>query len=176
MEGAEVTLEEMLRFREQKVVLQMRMSRETPDAAVISLGMNIPGPVKCSPLIEEVFREGMDRLEELFGRQGGVILQKCLLQEKGGYAAVYCVRNTAGDAIKRETSRLEEMHPVGRLWDIDLIRGDGSSVSRTAIGREGRKCLICGQDARVCGRSRAHSVRELQDKVAEMITEWKKTG
>ncbi|MHB9343016.1 citrate lyase holo-[acyl-carrier protein] synthase, partial [Fusobacterium polymorphum] len=33
-----------------------------------------------------------------------------------------------------------------------------------------RKCLICEEQSQECGRSRKHSVKELQDKIEEILS------
>ena len=58
---------------------------------------------------------------------------------------------------------------MGRLLDIDVIRPDGTKIARTEIGLPPRKCLLCGQDAPVCARSRTHTVGELFARTHEMI-------
>lgn len=42
----EVSLEEVLRFREVKAAAQSEMHEKVPEAVLVTLGMNIPGPVK----------------------------------------------------------------------------------------------------------------------------------
>ena len=54
---------------------------------------------------------------------------------------------------------------------MDVIRPDGSKVGREELGLEERKCLLCGQPARVCARSRAHSVGLLQQRTEEILEE-----
>ena len=69
-----MSLEEVLRFREKKALLQEKMIRENPGAVIVSLGMNIPGPVKSGPMIYAAFREGLERLEELSGKKKGQLI------------------------------------------------------------------------------------------------------
>jgi len=37
-----------------------------------------------------------------------------------------------------------------------------------------RRCLICEKDAKLCGRSRGHSVEELYGRVENIIDSWLK--
>ncbi len=76
------------------------------------------------------------------------------------------------EIVKKITVDLEENHPLGRLFDIDVYDADGAAVSRQELGVPGRKCLICHEDAKACGRSRTHSVEELQRRVYEIIRSW----
>lgn len=165
-------LEEILQFREKKALLQQRMMKEHPGAVIVSLGMNIPGPVKCSPLIRTAFYEGMERLEELLGKERKETLYKILLEESAGYAAIYLTGETDLYRIKKETVSLEETHPLGRIWDIDVFGDSREAVEREAIGAQRRKCFLCGCDAKECARSRNHETGELQKKVTDIILHW----
>ena len=60
---------------------------------------------------------------------------------------------------------------MGRLLDIDVIKSDGGKIARTEIGLPPRKCLLCGEDAPVCARSRAHTVSELFERTHQIIDE-----
>lgn len=63
--------------------------------------------------------------------------------------------------VKAVTTALEETHPLGRLWDMDVLDREGKSLSRIALGYPARRCLVCGAAAKECGRSRKHSYEEL---------------
>jgi holo-ACP synthase CitX len=53
---------------------------------------------------------------------------------------------------------IEETHPLGRLFDLDLNFGrEDSSFGRSDAGIEPRSCFICGKPAALCARSAAHS-------------------
>lgn len=172
MEGREVTLPEVLDFREAKARIQKEMQREYPDGIVVSLGMNIPGPVKTGSSIRHAFREGRRRLEDLFREGQCAICAERVLEERAGYAAVCAVSGPDAREVKKRAVRLEESHALGRIFDIDVLGKDGTAVGREQVGAGRRKCLICGGDAKVCGRSRTHTVQELQERVFGIIREW----
>lgn len=173
MENREVTLDEVLAFREKKAGIQEEMRMQYPEGIVVSLGMNIPGPVKCSPLIREAFLEGRCSLESLIKTRQGTVLRTVILEENAGFAALYLLSGVDGRTMKEETISLEETHRLGRLFDMDVLE-NGSSWARTQTGAEKRTCLICGKEAKACARSRSHSVKELQDKVQEIMNAWKR--
>lgn len=172
MEKKEITLGEVLAFREEKARIQTELLAAYPEAAVVSLGMNIPGPLKSSPSIYRAFQEGRRILEETIEACGGSIRKKAVLEEKAGYAAIYLIGCTEAQTLKRQTVLLEETHPLGRLFDMDVFQAGGAALSREQIGAGRRTCLICGQDAKACGRNRTHTVRELGEKVQEIIRKW----
>ena len=73
--------------------------------------------------------------------------------------------------IKKFTTDIEDATPLGRLFDMDVIRPDGLKVDREELDLEGRRCLICGGPAKVCSSRRIHTVAELQEKTTEILTE-----
>lgn len=174
MENRETTLFEVMDFRERKAGIQEEMRAHCPDGIVVSLGMNIPGPVKSGPLIYEAFLEGKRSLESLIKTQKGTVMQTAVLEENAGYAVVYLLYGADGKVMKKEAVALEETHALGRLFDIDVVGQDGSLLTRVQAGAAKRRCLICGKDAKVCGRNRTHNIKELQDKVLEIIEKWKR--
>ena len=64
MTGKEADLMQVLAFREKKAMQQESLLQKYPGCVCVSLGMNIPGPVKNSPSICHAFREGSRMLEE----------------------------------------------------------------------------------------------------------------
>lgn len=172
MKGREVTLPEVLDFRETKAKIQMELQEEYPEGIVVSLGMNIPGPVKSGSSVYHAFCEGQERLEQILREGPGTIAVKKGLEKDAGYTAVYEVLGMDERELKKQMILLEERHALGRIFDIDVLGRDGAALSREQVGEGRRKCLICDGDAKVCGRSRAHTVQELQEKVFAIIREW----
>ncbi|MDL2301639.1 citrate lyase holo-[acyl-carrier protein] synthase [Lachnospiraceae bacterium OttesenSCG-928-D06] len=174
MENWEVTMMEVLDFRERKANVQKDMYVGHSDKTVVSLGMNIPGPVKSGSSVYLAFCEGKMILQEAIKSESGRIVKEQVFEEKAGYAAIYLVQGIQRDQMKKITTLLEETHPLGRLFDMDVLKENSESLSRTGIGATPRKCLLCHGDAKVCGRSRAHKIQELQEKTASIIQEWEK--
>ena len=156
MEDRNVTLPEMLDFRERKAMEQERLRAVSEGVIVISLGMNIPGPVKRTDSVFHLFEDGRVQLERVIAQAGGVIVEKVVLDEHAGCAAMYAVSGVTAYELKKRAVHLEETHSCGRLFDIDVLNLDGHAVEREQVGSEKRKCLLCGRDAKVCGRSRTH--------------------
>jgi len=158
----EVTLSQILDAREQRVLRQQQLLAQY-GKTVVCFTMNIAGPVKNSPLITEGFRLGHQFLTKLLQP----VHQSLNIADTGceGYYVV------EGDPlrVKKLTTDLEDSMPVGRLFDMDVLQPDGQKVSRTQLGLAERKCLLCGADARSCGRSRAHSVAQLQAEANRLL-------
>ncbi|MDO5552019.1 MAG: citrate lyase holo-[acyl-carrier protein] synthase [Lachnospiraceae bacterium] len=171
MEGY-VTVEQMLEFREMKAAIQAELLRCCPGSVITALGMNIPGPKKTSEEIQAAFEAGVEALKETFCREGIHIIGQRSLVVQAGSLMFYALSCPGAAYVKKLTVYLEETHPLGRLFDIDVLWPDGKGISREALGLPKRRCFLCDQEAKICGRSRAHSVEELQQAVEEMITCW----
>ena len=96
--------------------------------------------------------------------------QKELIREKTGYELFLSVNGDAVE-IKERMAAIEDGGRLGRLYDIDVIRLDGQKVSREEFGLAPRTCLLCGQPAHACSRSRRHSVAELVEEIQTILRE-----
>jgi len=92
------------------------------------------------------------------------ILEIKELDENTGNELFISVDST-DEKIKDITIAIEESSQLGRLFDMDVIDVNFEKLSRKSF----RKCLICEEQAQECGRSRKHSIEELQEKVEEIL-------
>ncbi len=136
--------------------------------SLVSFTLNIPGPIKQFPMAQAALQAG--RLELLTMFQGAVC-------EEAYYS------NPAGDQIlfrldlpplqtKEHCLRLEQRHPLGRLFDLDVLDPLGRAISRTRLGIPPRKCLLCNHDAKICVRSQTHPMSELQEHAAHILDQY----
>lgn len=164
-----VELEEMLLARENRAHRYEALLQEYGHTVVL-FTMNIPGPVKAGPEIFKAFDTGFLALLDLLMQQ-----DICILHSETEHIFTgpegYLVLDAAAKRVKLLSVQLEERSMTGRLYDIDVHSPTGS-VSREQIGFASRKCLICGRAARLCGRSRRHSVEELTQAVFDILREY----
>ena len=173
MEHQEADLTQVLAFREEKAAIQRDFMAGGSEKTVASLGMNVPGPVKTDPLLSEAFQEGVLFLEQMFKELGGKVIRKKVIEQSAGYAAVWLIEGVDKYNLKKDSVRIEMAHPIGRLFDADVMDEFGEPLSRSAVGAARRTCFLCGKDAKICGRSRTHSIKELRQNVEEMLAQWK---
>lgn len=172
MEQTMATLQEVLAFRDWKAGVQNTFAEYGTEGIVVSLGMNIAGPVKYSSAILRAFREGKICLQRLIGQLDGKILNYQIKETKAGCAAIYLVQGIEPLTLKEGTVKLENTHVLGRLFDIDVADRKHEAVTRQMVGADKRSCLLCGQDAKLCGRNRTHTVQELQKRTEEILRQW----
>ena len=164
MQGIEVGIDEVLNCREKRVAIQNEMIRKYKKP-VISFTMNIPGPIKTNNEIKKVFDIGKNLILEKLKENNIEILEIQELNENTGNE-LFISTNLLAEKIKNITVVIEESSELGRLFDIDVIDVNFEKLSRKSF----RKCLICEEQAQECGRSRKHSVEELQSKVEEILS------
>lgn len=169
-----VTLEEMLRFREEKVRLQEELQKKHNGSVIVALGMNIPGPIKYSPEIYKAFQAGTKEVADSLSSQGIKVTDETEVAKKEGCLKILSVEHEDPLFVKKIMVDIEETHPLGRLYDIDVYDKEGKGLSREAFGAPVRRCLLCGQEAKVCGRNRSHTVEELYKRVEDIIRAWLK--
>ena len=164
-----VSLVQMLDARERRVQHQQELLARY-HKPLICFTMNICGPIKDSPLIRRGFARGRQLLRQQFLRAKLTPLYQDAVRGVTGCEAFY-VLDADPLTIKKFTTDIEDATPLGRLFDMDVIRPDGLKVDREELNLEGRRCLICGGPAKVCSSRRVHTVAELQEKTTEILTE-----
>lgn len=161
----EITLDMLLESREKRWQLQRQLIQDNPELTLVCLTVIMPGNVKRNAQSLVVAHAAVEAIQEAFGQS----IQWQREQDLStGYEGYYLV-DMSMIACKRLACEIEDNHPLGRLFDIDVINTHVEPVSRSVIGREGRKCLLCDHDARYCMRNHTHTRDELQQKIQQMI-------
>ena len=142
MNGINVTITDMMNCRDRRVSIQ-------------------------NELIRKAFDSGKAELLKALSAHNITILHTEEFHEPSGDELIMALDAPAED-IKTLATEIEESHPLGRLFDMDVIGTDGMKLSRGTY----RKCIICGCQAQECARSRKHSVEELQAKIEELLNQF----
>lgn len=165
--GPHVELPAMLMAREARVQAQESMLRAYPGCTLISFCLNIPGPVKTNDDLRRLFADGLQEILRLLKEHHFPLLERREKHAATGDEGLLAVTGEPAE-IKVAMTKLEESHPLGRLFDIDVLDADGQKLSRNVP----RRCLLCGEQAQVCARSRRHSVEDLTRRINEMLLEY----
>lgn len=165
--GSPITLMEILDAREQRAAIQQEMLAENP-ASLVSFTLNIAGPVKVFPYTKWLYETGCSLLYRGTACLGGQILNIREVKENTGWEGFFAL-SLEPEAVKRYLTEQEERHPLGRLFDFDVLRPNGSKISRQELGFSERTCLLCSRSAFLCGRSRTHSAQELAAETARIM-------
>lgn len=161
-----ITLEQLLLSRDRRASKQRSLLEQYPSGALLCLTVQLPGAQKRSELSLEIASVAVDTVRASFE-----IIHEELSDLETGYEG-YFVVNDVPESAKIKAVTLEESHPLGRLWDLDVTVPSADGVrplSRSELGYPERLCLICGNPARYCIRARAHTAEELIGRMKEMV-------
>lgn len=162
---AAVTLSSLLQSRDVRWQTERRLIHDNPGKAVVVLTVVMPGSVKRDWRSLTVAKAAVEAIsEKLKGRS----LWSETKDLETGFEGYWIVD---GDRlkIKKEMCAIEETHPLGRLFDIDVLGDDAAPISRTAVGYPPRRCLLCDREARFCMRNHTHTQEEIQKKITQMV-------
>lgn len=157
LHGEKVSLTDMLTCRERRAETQNE-NLQNYNNPVLSFCMNIPGPIKTTPELFHVFQDGANHILHFLADHNYTIINQTEYHDKTGDELILCVDCPDVQQLKKAMTEIEETHPFGRLFDIDVINSNGEKLSRAVF----RKCFICNRQAQDCASSRRHSVEEMQ--------------
>lgn len=171
--GTHVGLIQMLDAREHRAEKQNELLRHY-QRPLICFTMNIPGPVKNSPLIRKGFEAGKADLSRRLAERKIPCLHFEELDAVTGNEAFY-VADADPLLLKELTCQEEDQDELGRLFDMDVLLPpspgypDSRKLDRTQLGKGERLCMICGGPAKVCSSRRIHSVDALQQRTTQIL-------
>lgn len=167
-----ITLHELLASRDARHATQQKLLAEHSGKTLVCLTVVMPGSVKrnhqslcVAHAAVEAMREAF-HLNDMSDAEREVVLTERDLNT--GYEA-YLITPLPLLEAKRIAVTIEDTHPLGRLFDIDVINSDGIPVARNDIGEKPRRCLVCEHEARYCMRMRWHTQEEIWAKINEMV-------
>lgn len=165
-----VSIEQMLIARERRADRQAA-ALACFQKPVLSVTVVMPGPLKDGWLPRRILNEALQALDALAGARGWPILSRDVLWQATGPEALY-VMDAAPGILKAAMIELEDHHPIGRLWDLDVLASEQGQLSRRDLGFPARQCLVCDQPAHACGRSRRHPLEAVLTTIQEIVHEY----
>ena len=169
----EVTVPEMMEARDHRVEMQRSIIGKTGHP-VICFMLNVPGPHKVSEDFSWAFHEGVGRIKNKLQDHDFRIVYEETEEHVTGYVFYASVDSDSID-IKKAMCEIEEADRLGRIFDIDVIKTDGTKVSREEFGMGPRKCLMCEEEAHFCARNRTHKVSDMVEEIKRIIRDAKST-
>lgn len=175
--------EEAKRRRE----LRIRQFLEEGPICLIRLTLNIIGPVKSFPMALDAFHEGVCAIRrelssfscEASGETGrdGIRPNYWEFKENTGAEGYFPLFEKSGSeglakTVKKRMISIEENHPLGRLFNIDVFSPDGNPISRGLLGLGSRSCLVCGEPAASCIEKRAHSTELILWRTVQILNDF----
>ncbi|MCP0886594.1 triphosphoribosyl-dephospho-CoA synthase CitG [Ligilactobacillus sp. WILCCON 0076] len=174
--GRVVSLDEVLQNKEWRQNYQETIETKYPNKVVLGIKLNIPGPIKTNASLKKVFELGWNKIiNSLKDKKLEIFFFNLFLDKITGPEGVVVV---SGDIIpvKKEMITFESNFLLGRLFDIDVMSKTDKNyqLSRTQLGFEARKCLICEQDAKICAKTQKHTLAEIYREIEKLIEKYMK--
>ena len=163
-------INEILTSREERAELQKKII-STYNNPIISFTLNIPGAIKDSPQYRSIHNIGMEtRRDKLKESNYNIIYFENINKSTGpeGYFSVEILSND----LKTITTKIENEHILGRIFDIDVFDKDNSQISRSDLGLSPRKCLVCEKNAKICSRAQTHELKDLLDEIEKIYAQY----
>ncbi|GAB4221655.1 MAG: triphosphoribosyl-dephospho-CoA synthase CitG [Spirochaetales bacterium] len=145
------------RDRRQRIREDLQARYQCPIVQVSPIN---PGPVKNSSYALQVQALAEESVQKVLREEGCAVLREEGAREEAGPWSLFVVEGEA-TRIKRALIRLEESHPLGRLFDLDVIDPNGFPLSRRMLGVGERRCIVCGGAVSACIRTEAHTLEEV---------------
>ena len=165
-----VSLEALLAAKESRAARQADWLTHYQQP-IISLTLVTPGAIKNSLRYRNAMGVALQMCDQLLWQNGWQVLDRQVFWLPTGPEAMWCVAHQAPE-IKAHCAALEQSHPLGRLWDLDVICPQAGHVGRLSLGSHMRRCLICDEPAHACSRSRKHPLEQVVGCVEKMIDDW----
>ena len=168
-----IALSDLLEARERRAARQRRLSAAYPGCALISLTVNMPGPVKRTPEADRVFEAGTAALLSALHKAGLSPAHIETVRPATGCELRLLVPGSP-ETVKRLACRVEDALPYGRLLDADVLDGEGRPLSRSGLSLPERGCIVCGRPGAYCASRRLHPLPEILaafTRIAESLPE-----
>ena len=186
MKNMPITLDELLASRDARHAMQQKLMAEHSGKTLVCLTVVMPGSVKRNQQSLTVARAAVKAMRkaynisddllpetELLTNELKIETRGCLVERdlNTGYEA-YLITPLPLLEAKRVAVDIEDTHPLGRLFDIDVIDAQGIPVSRDRVGGQPRRCLVCDHEARYCMRMRWHTQEEIWARIKQMTDDY----
>ena len=160
-------LEEVLSGRDERAAWQNALSQSREGAFVCQIGLNVPGFPKRVPGDIKVIKECR---RFLLACVGAAPFEEHYLDNGAGlcWQGAFDGKKFDAQALKRAAVEAENSMEAGRILDIDVLTSEGQ-LSRLGMGLPPRRCLVCGESAKVCARAGRHDPTELRELVIRII-------
>ena len=152
-----VSIPELLVSRDERQARQHVWLKRHP-VPLVSFTVVAPGPIKDSEVTRRIFNQGWQ------------IQEQAALVSASGPEGMLSIAAPARD-LKLATIELEHSHPLGRLWDIDVLTPEGEILSRRDYSLPPRRCLLCEQSAAVCARGKTHQLTDLLNRMEALLND-----
>lgn len=139
---------------------------------LLSLTLVSPGPIKDSPGRRRLMDMAEIAFMDLLRSKGLLVRHRARVDGPTGPEALWTVAAPPA-RLKRLAIQIEDKKPWGRLLDADVLVGRPQGLApleRRELGFADRRCLVCGEAAKVCLGLRRHAPAEAAEVASALIS------
>ena len=118
-DGQPIDLETVLANKDWRTAFQTQLEKQYPDDVVVSVKLNIPGPIKNSPGLQQLFQQGFNRLRMMLGRLHVKDIKFFVARPSG--PETFLIVSEDITTVKRVAVLFESDMLTGRLFDVDVM-------------------------------------------------------
>ena len=170
-EGKGIDLMSALENKDWRAEQLTQLGKKNPEAILLSVKLNIPGPIKNNQYFKKLFLAGQEEILQITQLKR---LNLVYLDRETGPEAFFLAENSSLETIKRQTIQFEENFPLGRYFDLDVYEAGqfNKQISRTDLGFPKRKCFVCERPAKECARAQRHTKEEIKSVINQKYEDY----
>ncbi|NAW98320.1 MULTISPECIES: citrate lyase holo-[acyl-carrier protein] synthase [unclassified Vibrio] len=156
--------------------LQQRIERQSQllkqyQFPLITLTLNLPVELAQKRYTEVIFNSALDAINEKINALCSPVLYRQIIHSNFGLEAYYMTQIASANVVKKAMIDIEQAHPLGALFNIDVMCQQGKTISRKSCSMAPRQCLICGQPVQKCSSTHQHTLDELEKCIVSLCNQ-----
>ncbi|WP_394243817.1 citrate lyase holo-[acyl-carrier protein] synthase [Vibrio astriarenae] len=129
----------------------------------------VPRIMANSEVAEKIYSIAKQQVHDTLSQSNYKVIESDSFEDKDGKGLLMAISGASSTQLKRAMIKLENNHPLGPLFNFDVLNRDGKMVSRRSSEMEPRKCIICDHAASYCAASHIHSEESLEREVLQLL-------
>lgn len=150
------SLDDVLKAREERSQFHEYLINRF-NLPLVSVKVNYPGINKTNNVSLGIIKIFDDFLSKMYDEK----IEYKVFETGGDGPDLTIVIHEDEELLKKKMIEVEDTHFLGRCADIDVIGKSKKILSRKDFNMPPRRCFLCDDDAKVCGRLRRHKEDEL---------------
>jgi holo-ACP synthase len=136
---------------------------------LVIISTHAPKEMAQSKQSEQLFNITFDVAVEALKQRDCCIVDHEYIDGKAGKECTLVIKGMSASELKHMMIKIESHHTIGRVMNLDVIDGDGKTISRSASQLEPRTCLVCQRAACYCATNHRHSQHDIEEKITQLL-------
>ncbi|MDB1126151.1 citrate lyase holo-[acyl-carrier protein] synthase [Vibrio algarum] len=138
---------------------------------VITIKAHMPKELRKNGYVAEIIEQAFQSVKQTLSQQGFIIVASDDHKGFAGEERYLAVQCRSASELKKFMMEIENSHSLGQLMDLNVMDGEGKTISRGSCKMSARKCIICNCPAPECAKRHQHNLEELNARIEQIIEE-----